>query len=280
VSDRLDTDCVETGCLFDTHAHLTSPELLAHLDDVIGRCRMAGVARIITVGTNLADAREALEIAKRYPRTVYVAAGVHPHEADKVQDGDLEALGSLWDDPAVVAVGEIGLDYHYDLSDRRTQREVFRRQLEMAHPRNKPLAIHCRDALDDSIMALVDCGFADRPVVFHCFTGGADDAARIAEQGWRISFTGIVTFRRSIELQAIAREYRADWLMLETDSPYLAPEPVRGKRPNEPAHVAHIARFVAKLRQVTCDALARETSANSTAFFNLGPAARALDHCE
>lgn len=255
--------------LTDTHAHLTFPELFDRVDDLLGRCAREGVDGIITVGTDLADARRAVDLAARHAGTVYAAAGIHPHEAEKVGEDDLSAMSRLWDRPEVVALGEMGLDYHYDFADRGAQRAVFARQLELAGTRHKPLVIHSREALDDTIKLLLDHGFDRRPVVFHCFTGGEEEAGRIAEHGWRISFTGVVTFRKSTELQRVAGAYPGDQLMMETDSPYLSPEPVRGRRPNEPANVVHIARFLAGLRGVSYEVLALETARNSREFFNL-----------
>lgn len=255
--------------LIDSHAHLTFPELADQVDDVLSRCAEAGVDRIITIGTDVADAKRAVELAERYPGQIHAAAGFHPHEAAKVQAADLSAMGALWDDDRVVAMGEMGLDYHYDFSDRQSQHDVFDRQLDMAASRDKPVIIHCREAFDDVLPMLVDRGFSGRRVVFHCFTGTAEQAARIARHGWRISFTGIVTFHGSKELQAMAKTYPADQLMVETDSPYLSPVPVRNKKPNEPAHVAHIARFLAELREVSYEDLVASTSRNTEVFFGL-----------
>lgn len=255
--------------LIDSHAHLTYPEFEGRMEDVLARCREAGVDRVITIGTSLSDARRAIELAERYPTRIRAAVGFHPHEADKIAEDDLAAMADLWDHERVVAFGEMGLDYHYDFADRSNQKRVFVRQLELARGRGKPLIIHCREALQDAVPMLVDFGFANRPVVFHCFTGTSSEADRIAEHGWRISFTGIVTFPKSGELQEIARRYPADQLMVETDSPFLSPVPVRGVRPNAPAHVAHVARFLADLRDVPYPELVEQTSANTKLFFGL-----------
>lgn len=255
--------------LIDSHAHLTFPELRERVDDVLDACRAVGVDAVITIGTDLADAHAAIELADRFASRVHAAVGIHPNEAAKATHDDVEAIAELWKLKVVVACGEMGLDYHYDYSDRTTQRDIFTRQLDLAGGLGKPLIIHCREALDDVVPILEAHGFTGKPVVFHCFTGTADEAKRIAERGWRISFTGVVTFKRSTELQSIARAYPADELMVETDSPYLSPEPVRGKRPNEPAHVAHTARFLADLRSVSFEELAAQTARNTRAFFGL-----------
>lgn len=255
--------------LIDSHAHLTAPDLFGQVQDVLTRATAAGVEAIITIGTDLADGRRAIELAHRFPGRVHAALGFHPHEAGKVAPEDWRAMQSLLDDPAIVAFGEMGLDHHYDFSDRESQRRVFARQLEIASGRDLPLIIHSREAFEETSALLVDHGFTGRRVVFHCFTGTAHEAARAAELGWRVSFTGVVTFRKSLELQSIAREYPADRLMVETDAPYLSPEPVRGRRPCEPAFVAHTARFLAELRGEPYEGLVERTRENTVQFFGL-----------
>ena len=255
--------------LIDTHAHLTFPELSEQVADVLARCDEAGVDRVVTIGTDLADAREAIALAQRHPTRISAAGGFHPHEAGKVTDEDIAAMAELWAGSDIVAFGEMGLDYHYDFADRQVQKDVFAHQIELAKPHDRPLIIHCREAFPDLVPILLAHGFADRRVVFHCFTGTADEAAVLAAHGWRLSFTGIVTFKGSTELQSIARAYPTDALMVETDSPYLSPVPVRSKRPNEPANVAHTARFLAELRGVAYEQLVEQTSHNARAFFGL-----------
>lgn len=255
--------------LIDSHAHLTFPELAGQVEPVLARCTEARVDRVITVGTDLSDARAAIALADRFPGQVFAVVGFHPHEAEKLRPDDLQEIATLWRHPRTVAAGEMGLDYHYDFADRHVQRTVFSQQLELADPTGLPIVIHSREALDDTIRILMDHGFEDRAVVFHCFTGSKQEALRIAEHGWRISFTGIVTFRKSTELQSIAKSYPAEQIMIETDSPYLSPVPLRGKHPNEPDRVAHIARFLADLRGVSADELAQQTRDNTRRFFNL-----------
>jgi TatD DNase family protein len=255
--------------LIDSHVHLTSPELQGRVGELLDSAGEAGIEAIITVGTDLQDAQRAVDLAERYCPRVRAAIGIHPHEAENVSQADLTKLSRLWDNEGVVALGEMGLDYHYDFADRAAQRLVFTRQLELASPRQQPLVIHCREAIDDAIRLLVQHGYENRAVVFHCFTGTAEEAARIAAHGWRISFTGVVTFRKSVDLKEIAKAYPAEELMLETDSPYLSPEPVRNVRPNQPAHLVHTARFLAELRGVDLEALAEQTGENTRSFFNL-----------
>jgi len=263
------TDDAATMGLIDSHAHLTFPELRDRVDEVLLRCREAGVGQVVTVGTDLADATAAVALARHYAGRVFAAIGFHPHEAAKVSDDDLQAMARLWADPLVVAVGEMGLDYHYDFSPRQTQQRVFRSQLELAKASGKPVVIHAREAFEDTVALLVEQGYRDQRVVFHCFTGTVEEAAVIARHGWRISFTGIVTFKNSRALQQIAKAYPAEKMMVETDSPYLSPVPLRSQRPCEPSFVAHTARFLAELRGVPYDQLVEETARNTRAFFGI-----------
>lgn len=254
--------------LIDTHAHLTSEPLLTRIDEVLANARAAGVEAVVSVATDVADTEKAIALARREP-DVYATAGIHPHEASTVSPDDWPKLETLLPDPQVVAFGEIGLDYHYDFSDPPTQRRVFARQLELAAPGDLPVIIHCREAMSDTVAMLVDHGFDNRRIVFHCFSGNADDAALVADHGWRVSFTGMVTFKKSQALQQIAAAYPGDMLMLETDSPYLSPVPVRNKRPNEPAHLRHLAKFLAALRDESVDVLINQTTTNAREFFGL-----------
>lgn len=255
--------------LVDSHAHLTFPELIGQIDDVLSRGSEAGVDTVITIGTDLADGQAAVLLARAHAGRVYAAAGIHPHEAGKVSEQDLADMAELWSDPSIVGIGEIGLDYHYDFADRSVQRRVFAAQLERAAAFDKPIVIHSREALDDTIRMLEDHGWTGKRVVFHCFTGTAEEAGWIAEHGWRISFTGVVTFRKSEWLQEIARAYPADRIMVETDSPYLSPEPVRNRRPNEPAYVAHTVAFLAELRGMAVEEFGPLTANNARRFFGL-----------
>lgn len=254
--------------LIDSHAHLTSDALAEQTPAVLDRAAVAGVDFVITIGVDLDDAERALTLSRSDDR-VFAAMGVHPHEAGKVADGDWSRYERLASDPGIVAIGEMGLDYHYDFADRSAQREVFARQLEIARPLDKPIVIHSREAHEDTVAVLRDNGYTDRRVVFHCFTGSETEAAEIAANGWRISFTGVVTFKNAAPLRDIAAAYPIDQLMVETDSPYLSPVPVRNVRPNEPAHIAHIARFLADLRGTDYDEFVEQTSANTRAFFGL-----------
>lgn len=256
-------------CMIDSHAHLTFPELRKQVDDVIARCCEAGVERVITIGVNLEDARSAVELASKFPSRVHAGAAFHPHEAQKVLDADLSAMAEIWDLPSVVALGEMGLDYHYEHAPRADQMRAFEGQLTRAANLDLPIIIHSREAFDDTISVLKNHHMVGRRVVFHCFTGSEEEARRLADCGWRISFTGIVTFNSAKELQGIAKDYPANQIMIETDAPYLSPVPVRGKRPNEPAFVVHTARFLADLRGADFEEFAAQTARNTANFFGL-----------
>lgn len=254
--------------LIDSHAHLTDENLIGDIKGVLARAAAAGVEGIITIAQNVADSARTIVLARQH-ECVFATVGVHPHEAAKATAGDWARLEKLLADPVVVGCGEIGLDYHYDFSDRRSQREAFGRQLEMIAGRDLPLVIHCRRALDDTVRLLADSGYDRRPLVFHCFSGTAAQAKVIAAHGWRISFAGLVTYKSARDVQAVAREYPPELLMIETDSPHLSPVPVRSKFPNEPAHLLHTARFLAQLRSEDLDKLVDRTAANTREFFGL-----------
>ena len=254
--------------LVDTHAHLTDPSIRETLDDVLTAAAKAGVAQIISVASDPVDAEAAIELSKKH-RGVYATAGIHPHQAARVGEKNIEHIDRLADPDQVVAIGEMGLDYFYDFADRETQLRVFSAQLEVGQGRGLPLVIHCREALDDCVNLLTRYGYANQPVVFHCFSGTAIDAERIAEHGWRVSFTGMATFKKLTELQQVAAVYPTQEIMIETDSPYLSPVPVRGVRPNQPAHLRHTAEFLAKLRGEPLETFAKITTGNAREFFHL-----------
>jgi len=254
--------------LIDSHAHLTFDALAGQVEAVLRRAADAGVGHVVTVGTDLADSRRAVALAAAHPN-VSATVGIHPHEAAKATEADLAAVIELAASPGVVALGETGLDYHYDFSDRASQRRVFEAQLAAAAARGLPVILHCREAFTDTVSMLTAGGFDSRPVVFHCFGGTQREADVIAGHGWWISFTGILTFKNVGELREVARTFPPDRMMLETDCPYLSPEPVRHIRTNEPAHLAHIARFLADLRGEPVEELADRISANTRGFFGL-----------
>jgi TatD DNase family protein len=243
----------------DNHCHLPAG---AEADAVVEAARAAGVTRLITVGTDAEHSRQAIEVASRH-REVWATVGVHPHDA---VDG-VEAIVPLLDQPKVVAVGECGLDYHYDHSPRPTQRDAFAAQIALAIERDLALVIHTRDAWPDTFDLLATEGVPDRTVL-HCFTGGPDEARRALDLGIRLSFSGIVTFKNADDLRAAAALCPLDRLLVETDSPYLAPVPHRG-RPNQPALVPLVGAAVAAVKQVEVEVVARASWAAAEALYRL-----------
>jgi TatD DNase family protein len=248
--------------LVDTHCHLDSSYFPEGADAVIERARTAGVAAFVCIGVGgLEASRAALELSRRRPEVV-ATVGVHPHDAEGC-DAELEAaLESLIDDERVVGVGEIGLDYHYDHSPRDRQRDVFRRFVALARRHRRPIVIHTRNAAEDTLAILESEGAREVGGVIHCFSEDRAFARRALDLDFELSFSGIVTFKNARAIQEVAAWAPAERILVETDSPYLAPAPLRGKK-CEPAYVVHTARWVADLRGVSLDELARATTANA-----------------
>jgi TatD DNase family protein len=251
--------------LVDSHAHLDDPRFNEDRDAVIRRAWDTGVRKILTIGngTGPDEMGCGIPIAETC-EWIYTSAGIHPHDAVKAESRHYSLIEELARHPRVLAIGETGLDYYYDNSPRDTQREVFRRQLVLADKLNLPVIIHTRDADDDTITLLKELN--PRRGVIHCFTSGEKLADFVLEMGFYISFSGIVTFPKAQALAAIARRIPLDRILVETDCPYLAPVPHRGKR-NEPAFVADTARFVAQIRGIPPDELATCASANFDSLF-------------
>jgi TatD DNase family protein len=249
--------------LVDSHCHLDSKEFDPDRDEVIRRAVDAGVTRMVAVGTGEGppDLEAAIRLADRHPE-FYATVGIHPHDAAKANDSDFARLRELLHHPRVVALGEIGLDYHYDFSPRDRQQAVFQEQLSIAKEAGKPVVIHTREAWDDTF-ALLEQYWTPHGIggIMHCFSGGPAEARRSLELGFHLSFGGIVTFPKAADIRQSAIDAPADRILVETDAPYLAPVPKRGKR-NEPAFVAHTAARIAEIRGVPLDDFARQTTVN------------------
>ena len=251
--------------LVDSHCHLDFPDFADELDAVVARARAAGIERMVTISTRVKRFAQVAEIAERFP-DVYCSVGTHPHNAHEELDVTAADLVALTRSPKVVALGEAGLDYHYDNSPRDAQERGFRTHIAAARETGLPLVIHTREADSDTARILEEeTGKGAFPAVLHCFTGGPDLARRAIALGHFISFTGIVTFKNSAALRAIAAELPPDRILVETDAPYLAPGRHRGKR-NEPAFVIETANVLAETRGVSFDEIARQTTDN---FFRL-----------
>ena len=254
--------------LVDTHCHLDPQYFPAGPDEVLERARAAGVGGfvVIGVGTDLAPARAAVALAKRVSDRAGAAIGVHPHDAVTLDDAAFEELSRLAAEPEVVAIGEIGLDYHYDHSPRDVQKATFARLVGLARSLKKPIVIHTRNAPADTLDILTQEGARDVGGVIHCFSEDQPFAEKALDLGFDLSFSGIVTFKSSLSVQQVARWAPIDRVLVETDSPYLAPIPKRGT-PNEPAYVVHTAKRVAELRGIPFEVLARATTANAERAF-------------
>lgn len=247
----------------DLHAHLD--KLKEGPDEALRLAREAGVLRVVTIGTDPDDLPVVLDLARKNPGTVYCTLGIHPHDGVRYTADVGRFIDENAADPAVVAVGEIGLDYHYEQSPREEQRQAFRAQLEIAARHRLPVEIHTRDAEADTVEILED--FRGRVSgIIHCFTGTQWLADRCLDLGLNISISGIVTFKNADDLRAVVRSLPLDRLHVETDAPFLAPIPLRGK-PNTPAYMVHTAKYVAELKGVPEDLFAKQMLANAHRVF-------------
>lgn len=252
--------------LIDSHCHLDFPDFADDLDAVVARARAVGVERMITIGTQIAKAAQVAEIAERYA-CVFFTVGTHPHEAAGEGAEDFAAIREFAQHPKCVGIGEAGLDYHYDCAPRDVAQRVFRGQIALARELGLPLVIHARDADDDIAAILTDeMGRGRFSALMHCFTSSRALAETALDLGLSISFSGVVTFKKSAGLRAIARDVPLDRILVETDAPYLAPAPHRGRR-NEPAYVVATASVVAEARGLKPEALAAATRANTLRVF-------------
>ncbi|MBK9031744.1 MAG: TatD family hydrolase [Myxococcales bacterium] len=260
--------------LTDSHAHVDGPEFDGDRAEVLARARAAGVRRIIVIGAvgEPISAERAVALAEADP-DIFATVATHPHDADKMTDAWWAVHERLAPHPKVVAIGETGLDFYYDHSDRAAQAAAFRRFIELAGRVGKPVVCHVRDAHAEARAILAETGAAGLGVVIHCFTGTPEDAAAYVAMGCHVSFSGIVTYKNAGPIRAAVAQVPLDRLLIETDCPYLAPVPVRGRR-NEPAYVTHTAATVAEAAGVTVAELAAATVANTAKIFRL-PAASA-----
>jgi TatD DNase family protein len=258
--------------LVDSHCHIAGPEFAADLDAVVARARAAGVvhALVILAADDAPEVERAVAVTEQWGDVRY-SIGVHPHAAGKFAADPSRAARLVRDtitsQPLTRAVGEIGLDYHYDFAPRDVQQAVFREQIRLAHELRLPFAIHTREAEDDTFRIMNEERAGDVGGVFHCFTGDRDMARRALDTGFYVSLAGIVTFPRALELKEVARLVPIDRLLIETDSPFLAPVPHRGGR-NEPAHVTRVAEVIAELRGTTPEAVGAAALDNFRRLFN------------
>ncbi len=253
--------------LIDTHAHLQDPAFNKDRQEVMKRAREAGLEKIVCIGYDYETSVEAVELARRHPE-VYAVVGVHPHDAKNLDAETLAKLYELARDPRVVAIGETGLDYYRNLSSPEKQRTAFKDQIKLAQELYKPLVIHDRDAHQEILDILKKEKAGVNEGIIHCYSGHLPLAVELMKEGFYISFAGPLTFKNAKKTQEVAARISLERILIETDSPYLAPEPFRGKR-NEPALVVHTARKLAELRNKTEDEIAYVTSQNAKRVYRI-----------
>jgi TatD DNase family protein len=257
--------------LIDTHCHLTFEQLAGDIDEVLTRSTAVGVNKWITVGTDPQHNRKAVELAGRF-ENVYAAVGIHPHDAKNVTGETIAELKELTGSEKVVAIGETGLDFHYNFSKQPAQRRAFATQLRIAHELNLPVIVHSREAFDETMDILETFIRFDgqlKGVVFHCFSGTPEQARIVLDHGFHISLTGVVTFKNAESTRRVAKMIPVERLMLETDCPYMSPEPMRKQKINEPALMIHTANFLAELKQMDQAEFADAVTATSRDFFDI-----------
>ena len=265
--------------LIDSHAHIDFPQFDEDRDAMLERARAAGVTTLLAIGSGPGPEKldAAIPFAEQHD-WIYASVGTHPHEAKELTPAHLEQLAKLTRHPRVIAYGEIGLDYFYDHSPRDVQARVFRDQMELARQAKLPILIHCRDAWPDC-MGILDSTWRSTGLggILHCFTSTLEDAQRGVEMGFMISFAGNSTYPKAQNLRDVAKALPLENLLIETDAPFLAPQPYRGKR-NEPAYVAEVAKAIASVRNLAAEEVATVTAANFRRFFGLArPASTAAN---
>ncbi|MFD2216997.1 TatD family hydrolase [Metabacillus endolithicus] len=253
--------------LFDTHAHLNAVQFEGDLEEVIERATSEGVSHIVVVGFDHETIKRAMELIEQYDM-IYAAIGWHPVDAIDMTEEDLSWIRELSQHPKVVAIGEMGLDYYWDKSPKEIQKEVFRKQIQLAKEVNLPIIIHNRDATEDVVKILQEENASEVGGIMHCFTGSLEVAKQCMEMNFYISFGGPVTFKNAKKPKEVVKEIPMDRLLIETDCPYLTPHPYRGKR-NEPSYVRYVAEQISELRGVSFEEIAEKTSDNAMKVFGI-----------
>lgn len=251
--------------LFDSHAHLDDDKFNGDREAVISKIAETGISYVVNVGSDMESSIKSVELSSRYP-FIYAAVGIHPYDADQVNDETIERLRRLADNPKVVAIGETGLDYHFDDAPRQVQIQAFRRQIKLADELGLPVIIHDREAHHDMMEVLV----SERPAnaIIHCYSGSVEMAEELVKMGYYISFSGTVTYKNAVKLKDVAAMVPDDKLLIETDSPYLAPEPVRGTR-NDSVNVRYTAEKIAQIRGTDFQTVAQMTSQNAKRVYGI-----------
>jgi len=254
--------------LIDTHCHLTFEGLIENVEGVVQRSVEAGVTGWVTVGTDNRENRKVVELAEQF-KNMYAAVGIHPHEAKSVSSKTITELEKIAQNEKVVAIGETGLDFHHHHSAPADQQRVFIEHLRIAAGLNMPVIVHCREAFDETMDILERFGSGVRGIVFHCFGGSAREAERVVAYGYYISFTGVVTFKNGQRSREAAKAVPIERLMVETDCPYMSPEPMRKQKINEPALMVHTLKCLSELKEMGLEDFGNEVTATSRNFFAL-----------
>jgi TatD DNase family protein len=256
--------------LFDTHAHLDDSRFDADRSEVILRAKQAGLVRIVTIGIDVETSSASVDLAKQYPEILSAAVAIQPNHVHEMAEGDFERIKSLAEESVVVAIGETGLDRYWDKAPFDLQESYFNQHLDLARSRDLPVIIHCREAEADIVRVLREHFERTGPIrgILHSFTGGIEHAAAGVAMGLHVSLAGMVTFKKSDNLREIAKTIPLDRILIETDSPYLTPEPFRGRR-NEPARVQHTAECLAAVFGMSMEEFAKQTTENALQLFRL-----------
>lgn len=250
---------------FDTHTHLDDKKFDADRDELIGSLKSEGLSLAVNIGADIKSSKESIALSEKYD-FIYAAVGVHPSDTGNLTDDDILTLEKLAAHKKVVAIGEIGLDYYWDTPDRETQKRWFKKQLELAKKLNMPYIIHDRDAHEDTLKIIKEVGYTNG--VMHCFSGSSEMAEEVVKMGMYVSLSGTVTFKNAKNIKAVAKNIPLDRLLIETDSPYLTPEPFRGKR-NNSGYVKYVAEEIAKIRGMKTEEIAKITLENGKRFYNI-----------
>ena len=252
--------------MIDSHAHLDEERFDEDRDELIKSLKENGVSYVINPSSDMATSRRVVELSNKY-ENIFAAVGIHPHDAETFKEGDLDELRELSKNEKVVAIGEIGLDYYYDNSPREIQKEVFRKQLQLSHELDLPVIIHTREAMGDTYDILKEFEGKVRGVI-HCYTGSIEMAENFMKMGFYISIAGPVTFKNAVNVREMAKEIPLERLLIETDSPYLAPVPNRGKR-NDPTNVRYVADMLSNLKEIQIDKIIENSRENTVKLFSL-----------
>lgn len=254
--------------LIDSHSHLTYEGLIDNLDSILSQCADVGVSDCIAVGTDTGENNKVVELVEKY-KNIYGAVGIHPHNAVKCLPQDIERLKSFAEHKKIVAIGETGLDFYYNFSDKSAQEQLFIKSLQVASDCKLPVVIHSRNAFEETLKILNDFGSDLPKVVFHCFSGDAGQAEILLEKGFYLSFTGVVTFKNAESLRQAAKIVPLEKMLIETDCPYLSPEPMRKQKINTPALLIHTAKKIAELKNMPLEEFAEKITATTRKFFDI-----------